>query len=220
MATSRLANLRAGAPARAWPDKIRIVQPTQPLLPPKIADAVQRGVSDALLAGLQVTVRYWPRGETTAQEYTLHPLGLVQRGQVTYLVATAFDYRDVRIFALHRMESAIPIDEPAGKPRSFDLNTYLREGAFGWGEGKSIRLVANFQESAAEHLHETPLSEDQTIEPASQGSVRVSATVVNSPQLEWWLTGFGDAVEVVSPVTLRSAMKEMVAEMALVYRID
>ena len=181
---------------------------------------MQRGVSDALLAGLQVTVRYRPRGQTTAQEYTLHPLGLVQRGQVTYLVATAFDYDDVRIFALHRMGSAAPTDAPAGKPRGFNLDTYIREGAFGWGEGKSIRLVANFQDSAAEHLHETPLSEDQKIERASEGWVRVSATVANSPQLEWWLSGFGDAVEVLHPAVLRNAMKEMVAELATLYRVD
>ena len=219
IATSRLANLPAGAPARTWPEKVRIVQPTQPLLPPKIQDAVQRAVSDALLEGTQLAVRYRPRAQGKAQDYTLHPLGLVQRGQVSYLVATAFDYGDIRIYALHRMEAAAPLEVPAGKPRGFDLDEYIRGGAFGWGEGKNIRLVANFRESAAEHLHETPLSEDQKIVPTEDGWVRVSATVANTPQLEWWLTGFGAAVEVLQPAALKKIMRVMVTEMALLYRI-
>jgi predicted DNA-binding transcriptional regulator YafY len=50
--------------------------------------------------------------------------------------------------------------------------------------------------------------------------VRVTATVANTPQLEWWLLGFGDAVEVVRPAVLRNRIKEMVSKLALIYRIE
>lgn len=43
-------------------------------------------------------------GAKAASTYHLHPLALVVRGPVTYLVATASDYPDVRLYALHRIQ--------------------------------------------------------------------------------------------------------------------
>jgi predicted DNA-binding transcriptional regulator YafY len=68
---------------------------------------------------------------------------------------------------------------------------------------RSIRLDARFTAAAANHLHETPLAEDQRIGDEADGRVRVRATVADTPQLRWWLLGFGDAVTVQAPAELR-----------------
>lgn len=220
MAGQRLSALPKGSAIHAWPDKVRVVPPTQPLIPPRIDARVQQTVSDALLFDRQMVIRYQKRGEDQLKEYIVHPLALVQRGAITYLVATLFDYADVLLLAMHRIRSADILDERASRPKDFDIDRYIAKGALGFGNGKQVKLEAIFYEPAAEHLYETPLSEDQAITPVDDTHVRVMATVANTPQLEWWLLAFGDAVEVVKPVSLREGIREMVQNMAVRYHIQ
>lgn len=191
-----------------WPGKIRVLPSAQPLLPPKIRSDVQHTVYESVLRERQLDIVYKGREEQSGKRATIHPLAIVQRGAVTYLVCTFFDYSDLRLLALHRTESAEIREEAIRKPREFNLDKYLASGAMGFGDGEMIRLVAIFDKRAAEHLHETPLSKNQKIESQSVDQVKVTATVPNTMQLAWWLLGFGEYVEVVAPKKLRALMME------------
>ncbi len=206
---------RRGMPS--WTGKIRVVQPTQTLLAPRIDPNVQATVYEALLQDRQVNLVYHRRGATGRSEYAAHPLGLVQRGAVLYLVCTIFQYEDIRLLALHRVLSARLLDEPSIRPKEFDLDAYIAKGGIDFGTGKMIRLEALFTSEAAEHLHETPLSDDQSIQPADNGWVKISATVNDTPQLGWWLAAFGDAVEVLKPSHLRASMADSAIALARIY---
>ena len=184
-----------------WSRRVEIVQPTQPLLPPKVNDKAVALVHEALAQQRQLDLRYRSRSAGKTYHYRVHPLGLVYRGVVGYLVCTIADYKDLRSLALHRIESAQILDEAAHTPRDFDLHAYAHSGAFGFMDNGPIKLVLRMEEGAAEHLYETPLSEDQAITPdAKKGWVRVEATVRDTSQLRWWLSGFGRAVKVVEPL--------------------
>lgn len=186
-----------------WRKKVAIVPPNQPLIPPDYADEIIETVHAALLTGKQLEVCYLSREQGEARTYPLHPLGLVQRGAVSYLVATLYDYTDIRQLAIHRIQKARMLEESAIAPAGFDLAEYIRQGAFGFAESGEIRLVLCLTIPAAEHLRETPLSLDQQIEPDQEGWVRLQATVADTAQLRWWLLGFGDQVEVLEPESLR-----------------
>ena len=45
----------------------------------------------------------------------------------------------------------------------------------------------------------------------------VIATIPNTPQLLWWLLGFGAGVEVISPLSLRESIKETIIKAAKAY---
>ena len=90
-------------------------------------------------------------------------------------------------------------------PKSFSLEGSIEAGVLHFGAGERIELDAIFDATAAEHLQETPLTEDQKLSPAAKDRVRLQATVVDTPQLRWWLLAFGDGVEVKAPVALRAA---------------
>jgi hypothetical protein len=47
-------------------------------------------------------------------------------------------------------------------------------------------------------LLETPLSQDQQARDDGEGWLEITATVVDSAMLDWWLRGFGEAVRDVS----------------------
>jgi len=205
------------SPAHAWLEKVRVIQPVQTLLPPTIDEKAQQVVSEGLLLNRQIHLAYQKRGEAEPVEYVIHPLGLVERGQLIYLVCTMFTYQDVRMLALHRVRSATLLDEPSQRPESFSLEGYITSGAFGFGGEETILLEAIFRDHAGDHLYETPLSADQVLEPLGDGGTRVMATVVNTEQLRWWLLGFGNRVEVISPAPLRQSIADAVRMAANLY---
>jgi predicted DNA-binding transcriptional regulator YafY len=206
--------------AKSWVRKIRTVPAWQPLLPPKIDLRVQEDISEALLHGRQVNVRYRRHGEGDAHSATIHPLAIVQRGPVTYLACRFFNYPDVRLLALHRVEEAQAVDESAKPPAGFDIDASIASGMFGFGDGKAIRLEAEFAVKAAAHLSETPLSTDQKLVPIDAEHVKLVATVPNTQQLFWWLLAFGDNVEVIKPASLRREIARALKQAAAHYSDD
>jgi len=129
------------------------------------------------------------------------PLGLAQQGVRLFLVCRFEGFNDDRTLALHRMQSAKDTSRPFDRPADFDLERYDNEGRFGFGEGKLIKLKIAVSDFHRLILEETPLSKDQAIE-LIRGRNIVTATVVDSQQLVWWLRGLGDEVTVLAPRSL------------------
>jgi len=210
--------LAATAQARAWASKVRVVPATQPLIPPKVDSRAYAAVTEALLTEHQLKVSYRRRGDEKPKSYVLNPKALVQRGAATYLVATVNEHSDPLLFALHRFSAAECMEEPARNVDGFEIDAYIESGALGFGgEGDRIALEVLIDPGIAKHLEETPLASDQALSPVADKRVRLKATVVNTPQLRWWLLGFGEGVEVVRPKSLRDAMAKHVRAMARLY---
>lgn len=201
----------------SWRKKVAIVPPNQPLIPPDYPEAIIEAVHSALLTEQQLEISYTSREQGETKTYPVHPLGIVQRGAVTYLVATSYNYTNILLLAVHRIQSAHVLDQPAKPPKNFDLAEYIRQGAFGFEESGEIKLVVRFTTAAVEHLKETPLSLDQQIEPDQADWVRLQATVPDTAQLRWWLLGFGDQVEVLEPSTLRDEFANMTQSLHSTY---
>ena len=92
-----------------------------------------------------------------------------------------------------------------------------QSGALQFGNGETIRMEARVKDWLARILEETPLSADQTQERDDEGG-RVVATVLNTPQLHWWILSQGAGIEVLAPPSLRTAIADKLAEAAGVYR--
>lgn len=188
-----------------WKNKVRVA-PRGPLFtPPKVVADAQSAIFDALLADRQINARYRGRGQSVVKETVLHPLGLVSREGVIYLVATAWNYDDPYQYALHRFESAEVMTEPSKRPEGFDLDRYVEsEQGFSYptGEG-SILLKIEIEANAAVSVLERPLAPDQTVRRLWNGRCRIQATVEDTSDLRWWLQGFGEKLKVLGPRSLR-----------------
>jgi len=188
--------------------RVRLLSRSLPLTPPDISPSVAEDVYTALLNGQQLRVRYRARGASEAKDFRVHPLGLVIRDSVYYLVATVNEYDDVIQIALHRIHSSEVLSAQAVESSDFDLDRYITEGGFLYTDGKAIQLVARFHTYTAQHLHESTLALGQTLTDLPDGRVELRAKVLHSQQLEWWLMGFGDKVEVIRPAALRRRLAE------------
>lgn len=195
----------AGTGWRDWHRRTAIVPMGIPHIPPKLSPDVLVVVQAALAHRRCITAQYRAKGAHQSKAMTIHPLGLLSRGPVIYLICTLFDYGDVRQLALHRLSAPLETEVRAKEPEGFDFQYYVRTEARSYGSGGPIRLIARFTAASAEHLREMPLSEDQTWrELEGIGKVEISATVEDDELLRWWLLGFGSSVQVIKPVALRS----------------
>ena len=217
-ARQHLNNIPKNQAARSWLNKVRTVSPSQPLLSPNIDPQVQQTVYEALLSDRQLQIRYLGRGQTTAAERRIHPVALILRGHISYLSCRMGDYQDLRTLALHRIQSAQLLADKADPPADFSIDAEISSGKFGFGSQTPIDLELVFYHGAGEHLFETPLCRNQTLSDLGDGSLKLTAHLPHTQQLEWWLLGFGAGVEVVKPEGLREQMKGVVEAMAERYQ--
>lgn len=182
---------------REWLVKVRVISATQPLLPPKLQFGVLEAVGDALYRNHWLEVKYTnARGKHSSAR--VMPLGLAQQGPRLFLVCRFEGFDDDRTLALQRIKSATATNTVFARPRGFSLQRFDEDGRFGFGEGKKIDLKFWIRHDEGAHLLETPLSADQVATEKADGFA-ISATVVDTEQLKWWLRGFGDAIKVISP---------------------
>jgi predicted DNA-binding transcriptional regulator YafY len=189
-----------------WTRKVRYIPASLAHIPPKISTAVLSRIQTALLEEKQIVLRYSAHSSKKATEITLHPLSLVQRGTVPYLVATAYDYEDPRLYAIHRVQSAKVIDEPCRTPKGYSVDQYIASGALDFGSGEKLQLKARIHNDLAIYLMETPIAEDQEIA-LKNGAYQLTATVRNTWQLHFWILSQGSSITVLSPRSLRDQIR-------------
>jgi len=113
-----------------------------------------------------------------------------------YLVCRFRGYDNERSLALHRIMTARVSTLGFERPKEFDLRQYDDDGRFGFGEGERIKLTFRIDKDVGRHLLESPLSVDQQVVELEE-AYEITATVVDSEMLRWWVRGFGDAFELV-----------------------
>ncbi len=205
---------------RKWPEKVKTIERGQKLQAASIDSGIQQTIYQALLEEKTLQGSYTPRGQDNPKDYLIHPLGIVHRMGVVYLICTLWQYDDIKQLALHRFKAATIEDEAANIRSDFSLTEYIESDqklAYPRGS-KNINLKLLFDKTVAEHLAETPLSENQKIIPQGDTKVLVTATVSDTMELQWWLQAFGDNVEVIEPVQMREKFKATIKRLALIYR--
>src|SRR5665213_204653 len=201
LARTKLAAMENSHYAR-WAEKVRYVAATLNLLPPKVDATVLATIHDALLRDFQLEIHYSAPNSKKPKELTVHPLSLIQNGATPYLVATTYDYPDVRLYAIHRIQHAKITDRKIVTPQGYATDRYLASGAMGFGGAIPIRLKAWITNELAIYLAETPLSAGQRVQSKS-GRYLLTADVKDSWQLHWWILSQGAGLTVISPPHLR-----------------
>jgi predicted DNA-binding transcriptional regulator YafY len=201
-ARDKLNALKDEHPYANWSDKVRYLPTTMNLLPPNISEACLTAVQQAVLEGMQIEVHYASFNRSEVSVQALHPLGLVLKGNTPYLVATAFDYEDVRLYAIHRMQKVRVLSARLNTPDGFSVDKYISDGAMEFGGGEKITLKATLSNELAMYLTETPMVADQKIT-HRDGQWQITAKLRDTLQLHFWIMSQGASITVNSPRKLR-----------------
>ena len=216
LARAKLAAMEGDRYAR-WTGKVRYIADTLNLIPPRVEGRVIGAVQDALLQDLQLEIVYTGPNDKRPKELTIHPLSLIQRGATPYLAATTFNYTDVRLYAIHRIQRARITDRKVVPPQGYTIDRYLASGAMDFGgAATTIRLKARITNNLAIYLAETPLSADQKIQFLGNRYL-LKAIVKDSWQLRWWILSQGASLTVVAPKHVRTEIHETLKAAAASY---
>ena len=206
-AKAKLQSLSSEIPAAGWVNKVAYVQPELKLLPPTVDDNCLEQIQDALLYAKQVNCTYYAAHKDRECQLTLNPLALVQRGQVTYLIATTEPFDDVRQYALHRFRAAQRLESLTIVSEDFNLHKYLEDGAMLFGESVTLNIEAWINAGLARLLRETPLSTDMQLAADADGFI-MQATVKDSWELRWWILSHSGSIQIRKPSYLRDEITQ------------
>jgi predicted DNA-binding transcriptional regulator YafY len=179
--------------------------------PPPHLEPLQRAVVD----GVQVQLAYAGR-EGTPSERTIHPLGLVVKANVWYLVADT--EKGLRTFRVDRVRDLTLTDEPVVRPEGFDLSDTWRD------------VLESIEEKRAAYKAEIRVHPDLlgwvvgefgtrmtvTKRPPS-GLVEVEVRGAHPRHLAGQLASFGANVEVIGPNEVREELAKIGAELVDAY---
>lgn len=192
-----------------WLESALVEQPTQHVISPKVDIELQEEVYKALFDQRPLNALYKPKNSKEAREYLLHPVGLMQRGQVTYLGAMVEDYDDILLFALHRFTQAEINHLAMFRKSKTSWKEFLSSGKGGFGGDSvtTIKLKAIIDTELATILDETPISQDQKISD-TDGSLTLKATLQDTWQFRWWILSQGSKITIQEPQELAQSIKE------------
>lgn len=206
-AKNKLDTLATELPYARWTNKVHYLPTTMATIPPTVAPEILDAVQAALLEELQIDVSYATFNSAKNKQLTLHPLAIIQKGNTPYLVASAFEYEDVRLYAVHRIRQITVLAQKICPPTNFDLDQYLASGAMEFGSGETITLKAIIGNELAMYLTETPLCPKQKIT-SKDGEWLLTANLRDSWQLYLWILSQGSQITVVSPAPLRKIIRD------------
>lgn len=167
-------------------------------------------LSRAWLQRRRVMIKYRTLGqevplERTVEPYFIQPAALEH---ANYLLAYCHLKKSVRTFKIERIEEAKLLDEKYDIPADFDANEYLGSswGITAYGEAETIRL--KFSPEIARIAQETLWHPSQITQMRPDGSAIVTMNLPITVELESFILGWGEKVEVLEPEKLRRRILE------------
>jgi predicted DNA-binding transcriptional regulator YafY len=210
-------DVRSSNSEKRWLKKIHFIADQMSFVEPAVRPEVELLVHEALMHEKSLEIAY--RDKTRV---VIHPQALVQRGVRCYLIAKPKGSDTAKTYAMHRIVSAREHYDRYEGIKNFDLQDYLLKGIANpifpaEQYGKKVRLDLAVNAGTAHWLIESPLSKDQTLEQSGRG-YSVTASVIVTEELVWWLLSMGSNVKVLGPELIVKRVKDELEKAAKLYR--
>ncbi len=168
-------------------------------------------------------VRIWHQASDSenVHDYILSPYFVepASAGYSTYVIGYSTFFDNIHTFKIERICQAQLLDEPFKLPEGFD-GTELLKDAWGVMFGKElVEVRLRFAPIATRRIKESVWHPSQRIEDCDDGGCVMTLKINHTLEIEHWLLGWGDRVEVLAPPALRARVAEEARRMARVYEV-
>lgn len=173
---------------------------------------------EALFAGIALNIVYSSPHTKTTTERIIHPLHLMHYMGSWHLIAWCGTRRDLRNFALSRIQKTSPATEYLTLPDNLpDLKEYTRQH-FGIMQGDSPTEVAlRFAPKIASWVNQQIWHPKQRSSISSDGSLTLQFPVADFRELVKIILGYGADIEVLEPLELKMLVREEIDRMTKIY---
>lgn len=202
-----------------WHEKIAILSSGISRNPTKVDDTVHHVVYSAILQEKCLRITYHKREAKESREHIISPLGLVFKDIVQYLIAN-HENDKVLVFAMHRIKSAVIIDDPKFSLPSkgwINLKSFSADN-FGYplSNENCIKLKAVVSGQTLLSISESAIAADQSLVQINDQTL-LAATLPNTFSTYEWIRSRGSDITVLEPTSLRNALIEEFKTLLLKY---
>lgn len=170
---------------------------------PRHLDALQQ----AVIEGVQVVLGYYDRVGSESRR-VVHPLGLVEKGSVWYLVADTA--KGMRTFRVNRVKSVDVTDDPVVRPADFDLAETWDSVVATIDERRTsmratVRIDRRYVGMLRGHFGGDAIVGDEH----DDGQVEVELGGASANQIAANIAGYAPWMEVIEPAEVRDALADI-----------
>ncbi len=133
----------------------------------------------------------------------VHPLRLIFIARAWYLLAYSAQHRQIRTFKVARIRKLAATNRQFRTPKDVDVENYFGDAWSMIPEGKLYDVHLRFSPMVAGNVAEVQWHHSQSIEWNDDGSAEFRVRVDGLGEMTWWILGYGEQVEVISPAVLR-----------------
>ena len=179
--------------------------------------ATSRVLMEAIGEEVKLRMQYYSVHSQQKKAYTIHPYRLMYFRGGLYLFAFVEEYKQIRTFAIERIESFEKTRETFDKPKDFSVESYL-ESAFGVVKEEPFDVEVVFNADIAEYVRSRVWHPSQQVREIGGGRISMRMHVGGEFELGSWILSFGPSAIVVSPDRLRRRVETELARALENYR--
>jgi predicted DNA-binding transcriptional regulator YafY len=172
---------------------------------------------EAIVATRRCFVQYQAPGRAAPKSFRFEPYRLLAIQDLLYCVGKGTYHDALMSLAIDRFQAVTITEEPFTVDPKFDLKQYKAE-AFGVVWGTPMTVVLRFRSDQAPYVREREWHPTQRLRDLRDGRLELTFHAGGTFEITRWILGWGDAVEVVRPATLRREVAAILATAANQYR--
>jgi proteasome accessory factor B len=163
----------------------------------------------AILRKQIVTVNYYLPCEHKYIVTDLSPYHLMYNDQTWYVLGMSSYHKGISSFRLKHIKELKILDKCFVEDKNFNVSDYLGRAWSMMPEGRLYNVKLRFLPEVAFSVAETQWHSTQTVTFEEDGSAIVEFRVDGLNEIIWWILGYGDQVQVLTPRVLRQRILEI-----------
>lgn len=169
-------------------------------------------VQDAVQRQCYIDIDYFTMSRRASSARRVAPYKVWFYDESFYLIGHCTLRKDIRLFAIDRIERIALLDETFKIPDGFDAEVFMKS-SFGVFQGEPIRVRIRFSPKAAGYVQEKIWHPSQRIVPEPDGGIIFSAEVAGTEEIKLWILKWGAGAQVLAPESLRREIEKEVRNM-------
>ena len=171
------------------------------------SDQIYLILEKAISSSHQVDLKY-ESISSGLSERIVDPYFIVFKGHAFYFVGFCHKHNEFRTFRLNRIKEINPLEKIFYRQDNIDPKKYF-EGSWLIFSGEPVKVELIFWGSAKKIIESSSHHTDEKIEKIDDDSLRYSIVVNGLIEIQRWILGFGEEVEVVKPKEMRTNLKNI-----------
>lgn len=168
---------------------------------------------------VKVQMRYYSVHSQKRKDYRMHPYRLMYYRGGMYLFGYVEEYKEIRTFAIERIESMEKLRDSFEKPADFSVEKYL-ESSFGVIREEPFDVEIVFGSDISEYVRSRVWHPSQKCRELDGGRIRMNLHVGGEFELVSWVLSFGASAKVITPERLRRRVETELARALDNYRAE